>query len=103
VIGGFYTADELAEGRPLPTPLSPLPSIASTAEIQDAEIVDNDEQRIVRLLSEAETVYAVKMLAQEAIKIWPSERPESVKRAHWEAKKRTALAAPESRSQGEDG
>lgn len=99
VIGGFYTDDEAAEvaARVLATPVLPLPVRAEDGpgaeEVQDAEIVESDEVRIVRLFGEATKPSALKPLVDEALKLWPKERPGAVSAAHKAAKARIAQAA----------
>ena len=106
ILGGFYTPDEareIAASEPArdvtPAPVTPLrAAAASAAEPIDAEVVESkpaesDEKRIVRLLGEATTQPAAKLVFDEAMKIWPKERPAAVKDAWKAAKARIAEAA----------
>jgi len=114
ILGGMYTPEEAAESaesarteRQVGPAVTPLPTAArAAAPIVEADVVggESDERRIVAALEAATAKADVDELANEALRVWPKVRPESVKQAHLAAKARTkaapvvtpAPAAPES-------
>lgn len=117
LVGNIYTPDELRDltAAQEPAPVQPLPGSRTPKQdgdndkIRDAEFteVESDETRIVRQLGGATTAAEVQAVAQEAVKIWPRERPWAVKEAHRAAKARIAApskeAPPRERQPGEEG
>lgn len=106
VIMGLYEKGEQEEitgqaSRDAAPPVERIPSAPV-----EAEIVEADEPRIVRLLGEAPGMDAVKSVIAEAERIWPTSRPEAVKAAYKQAKQRIADAATAvmtGRQPGEEG
>jgi len=96
VIMGLYDEAEREEvtGRDVtPLPSAPAAVPRAPAPPVDAEVVDDNEPRIVRALETAADKPAVDAIAKEALKIWPQARPKAVSEAHAAAKKRVAEAA----------
>jgi len=107
LLGGMYTPDEAAEmavERRAERDVTPLPATAAGAtpvsttsrppsQPIDAELVDENETRIVKALETATDSGAMNAAVREALRIWPTERPKAVSAAHAAAKKRLAPPA----------
>lgn len=106
LLGGMYTPDEAEEiadnnrGARSVTTADVQPLRAATApvseKIVDADFTDkpSDEDRVVSGLKAATTKAEVDALAKEALRVWPNGRPDAVKTAHVEAKKRVTAPPP---------
>lgn len=100
ILGGMYTPEEAAEAsaqRREERDVSPLPTVPAAApraatQPIDAEVIDPNEDRVLKLLESATTEKEVAAGAAEALKAWPQVRPERVKRAHLDAKARVKAA-----------
>lgn len=103
IIGNILTPEELAEVAqsrdvtPLPsTPAAATPSSRpAPAQPIDADLVDNNERRIVAALNAATDKPTVDSIAKEAVQVWPHARPKAVSEAHAAAKKRVAAKPAE--------